>query len=270
MRRAGAVLVDVKIPDLQKFGDAENLILQYEFKDGIEEYLSGRNSRYRTLDDLIEFNKDNAAEEMPVFGQDVFEASAKRGDLSMKEYRKALDTARKCARKEGIDKVMDDHKLDAVVAPSNGPDWRSTSSAATAAAATFRAPQCPPSPGYPNITVPPATSRSSRSASRSSAEPIRSRHSSRSPIPTSRQAKREANRNSSRRQNDPQRVELLFRYVVAKCSFQGSLFSFQFLRLWWLNLAYQVVVMPIEPPGRRPAARCAERLAFPSEFPQNA
>ena len=154
MRRAGAVLVDVKFPDLQKFGDAENLILQYEFKDGIEKYLSARNSRYRTLDDLIKFNKDNAAKEMPVFGQDVFEASAKRGDLSSKEYREALETARKYARKEGIDKVMDAGKLDAVVAPSNGPVWAIDLISGDCGSGYVSSSSMPAVAGYPNITVP--------------------------------------------------------------------------------------------------------------------
>ena len=154
IRRAGAVLVDVKFPDLQKFGDAENLILQYEFKDGIEKYLSERNSRYRTLDDLIKFNKDNAAKEMPVFGQDVFEASAKRGDLSSKEYREALDTARKYARKEGIDKVMDDTSSNAVVAPSNGPVWAINLVSGDCGSGYVSSSSMPAVAGYPNITVP--------------------------------------------------------------------------------------------------------------------
>ncbi|MGB5012443.1 MAG: amidase family protein, partial [Pyrinomonadaceae bacterium] len=39
MKKAGAELIDIKFPDLRKFGDAEFLVLQYEFKDGLEKYL---------------------------------------------------------------------------------------------------------------------------------------------------------------------------------------------------------------------------------------
>src|SRR4029453_4810109 len=64
LKKAGAELIDVKFPNLNKFGDAEFLVLQYEFKDGLEKYLAQRGSQYKTLDDLIKFNKDNAAKEL--------------------------------------------------------------------------------------------------------------------------------------------------------------------------------------------------------------
>ena len=40
MKKAGAELIDIKFPDLRKFGDAEFFVLQYEFKDGLEKYLT--------------------------------------------------------------------------------------------------------------------------------------------------------------------------------------------------------------------------------------
>ncbi len=85
MKTAGATLIDVKFPNLEKFGDAEYEVLQYEFKDGLEKYLAARGSRYRTLDDLIRFNNENAAREMPYFKQEIFESSAKKGPLTSKE-----------------------------------------------------------------------------------------------------------------------------------------------------------------------------------------
>ena len=94
MKKAGAVLIDVKFPNLRKFGDAEFLVLQYEFKDGLEKYLRERGSKYKTLDDLIKFNNDNAAREMPYFKQTIFESSAKKGPLTEKEYVDAVETCR--------------------------------------------------------------------------------------------------------------------------------------------------------------------------------
>ncbi len=154
MKKAGATLVDVKFPNLDKFGDAEYEVLQYEFKDGLEKYLAGRGSQYKNLDDLIKFNNDNAAREMPYFKQEIFESSAKKGPLTSKEYKEALALSRRLTREEGIDKVMDRHKLDAIVAPSNAPTWmidwvngdcgsNYISSSSLAAVA-----------GYPSITVP--------------------------------------------------------------------------------------------------------------------
>lgn len=154
LRKAGAVLVDVKFPNIRKFGDAEFTVLQYEFKDGLEKYLAARGGRHRTLNDLIKFNNDNAAREMPYFKQSLFESSAKKGPLTDKEYRDGLETSRRYTREEGIDEVMEKNRLDAIVGPSNAPTWMidtvngdcgsnylGTSSLAAAA-------------GYPNITVP--------------------------------------------------------------------------------------------------------------------
>ena len=154
MKKAGATLVDVKFPNLDKFGDAEYEVLQYEFKDGLERYLTARGSAYKNLDELIKFNNDNAAREMPYFKQEIFESSAKKGPLTSKEYRDALALSRRLTREEGIDKVMDQHKLDAIVAPSNAPTWmidwvngdcgsNYVSSSSLAAVS-----------GYPSITVP--------------------------------------------------------------------------------------------------------------------
>lgn len=153
MKSAGATFVDVKFPNLEKFGDAEYEVLQYEFKDGLERYLAARGSRYRTLDDLIRFNNENAAREMPHFKQEIFESSAKKGRLTSKEYLDARALSLKHTRHE-IDALMDRHKLDAIVAPSNAPTWmidlvngdcggNYISSSSLAAVA-----------GYPNITVP--------------------------------------------------------------------------------------------------------------------
>ena len=123
IKRLGATVVEIKIPNLGKYDDAENTVLQYEFKDGINRYLAGRGGRMRNLDDLIRFNNDNSAKEMPYFKQSIFEASQKRGDLKSKEYRDALEMCRKLSREDGIDAIMKKEKLDAIVAHSNSPTW---------------------------------------------------------------------------------------------------------------------------------------------------
>ena len=123
IKQLGATVVEIKIPNLGKYDDAENTVLQYDFKAQINEYLSSRGGRMQTLNDLIKFNNDNAAKEMPYFKQSIFEASQKRGDLKSKEYRDALDMCRKLSREEGIDAVMKKEKLDAIVAHSNAPTW---------------------------------------------------------------------------------------------------------------------------------------------------
>ena len=58
LKRQGAILVDVKFPNLQKFGDAEFTILKYEFKDGLERYLRERGAKHATLAELVKFNNE--------------------------------------------------------------------------------------------------------------------------------------------------------------------------------------------------------------------
>ena len=153
MKKAGAELIDVKFPDLQKFGDAEFLILQYEFKDGLEKYLRERGSQYKTLDDLIKFNNDNAARELPYFKQSIFESTAKKGDLRSKEYLDAVETCDKFARK-AIDSVMYEHKLAAIVGPSNAPTWMIDTVNGDCGSGYVGSSSMPAVAGYPNITVP--------------------------------------------------------------------------------------------------------------------
>ena len=153
MKRNGATLVDVKFPGLSKFGDAEFEVLQFEFKDGLEKYLAGRGSRYKTLDDLIKFNNENAAREMPHFKQEIFETSAKKGPLTSKEYLDARALSLKHTRDE-IDAAMNQHKLDAIVAPSNAPTWMIDLVNGDCGSNYISSSSLAAVSGYPSITVP--------------------------------------------------------------------------------------------------------------------
>jgi amidase len=151
----GAVLIDpVSIASRNKFGSAEHAVLLYELKAGLNDYLAnlGGAAPRKSLADLIAFNEANPAAEMPWFGQEHFLASQAKGSLTEPEYLEAVATCRRFARDEGIDAVMREHRLDALVAPTTGPahvtdpvlgDRGSGSSTSLAAVA-----------GYPSITVP--------------------------------------------------------------------------------------------------------------------
>jgi amidase len=138
LRQAGATLVEVKFPDFGPNAGTDRLaVLQFEFKADLNKYLAARGSKYKTLEDLIKFNDENKEKEMPKFAQEIFTASLARGDLSDKTYLDALERVHKQTREDGIDKLLADNKLDALVGPTAGAAW---SIAAVA--------------GYPSITVP--------------------------------------------------------------------------------------------------------------------
>ena len=154
LRDAGAILVDpAPIGTAPSLDGPEDLVLLYEFKADLDAYLRGLGgSGPRTLAELIAFNDKNAAVEMPFFGQERFLKAQSKGPLTDPAYKRALALCRRLAGREGIDATMERHRLDALVAPTQGPAWLidlvngdsfSGSSSTPAAVA-----------GYPSITVP--------------------------------------------------------------------------------------------------------------------
>jgi amidase len=126
MKHQGATLVDpADIPTLGKFDESELLVFMYELKADLNAYLArlGTSAPVRTLQDIIEFNDHNRQKEMPYFGQDLFLKAQAKGPLTDKEYVDALAKNHQLARTEGIDALMDQHQLDAIVAPTGGPAW---------------------------------------------------------------------------------------------------------------------------------------------------
>jgi amidase len=123
LRKAGAEVVDVKVPTYNEWNDAEFSVLLYEFKDGLNTYLKSSGSPHASLEALIEWNKANADRVMPIFGQEIFEQAQAKGPLSDAAYVKARDSARRLAGRDGLLATLDRHKLDALIAPSMSPAW---------------------------------------------------------------------------------------------------------------------------------------------------
>ncbi|MDI1251658.1 amidase [Thermomonas sp.] len=123
LKAAGATVVDAEIPTAGKWDDAEYQVLLYEFKADLEAYLVASDAPIKTLTGLIEFNKANAATEMPYFGQEIFEQANAKGPLTDAAYIAARDKARKLAGPDGIMAALKKQNLDALVAPSMSPAW---------------------------------------------------------------------------------------------------------------------------------------------------
>ncbi len=127
LRAAGATLVDIKAGyDRKALGEAEHLVLLTEFKADVESYLATTNPALvpsRTLADLIAFNTAHADVEMPLFGQELFEAAARTGGLSDPAYLAALATGKRLAGPEGIDRMLAANGVVALIGPTVGPAW---------------------------------------------------------------------------------------------------------------------------------------------------
>jgi amidase len=127
----------------------------HEFHAGIADYLANYAPRspYRSLADLVAFNERQRERVMPHFGQEVFlRALEKHAGLESTEYREALVTLRRLSRDEGIDRILGEHRLDALVGPTGHPaclidfirgDFSGGGFSSAAACA-----------GYPHVTVP--------------------------------------------------------------------------------------------------------------------
>lgn len=155
LKALGAVILDpAEVPNTEKLGDPEIVVLDFEIKAGLADYLATRDqgTGVRTLTDIIDFNAANKEKEMPWFGQEIFERAQKRGPLTDPVYRTALASCRRLSRGLGIDALMARRRLDAIVAITAGPSWpidlvngdRYTGGATSPAAVA----------GYPHITVP--------------------------------------------------------------------------------------------------------------------
>jgi len=153
--RRGAVLVDpVEIATRRRMGGPSYELMLYEFKADLNAYLEalGPEAPVKSLAEIIDFNERNRGREMPYFEQEVFVSAEEKGPLSEAAYGEALADAMRLSRDEGIDATMNEHELDAIITPTEGPAWvtdlvngdhyvgGSSSPAAIS--------------GYPNITVP--------------------------------------------------------------------------------------------------------------------
>jgi amidase len=154
LKDAGAELVEIKaFSNRRAMSDAEFKVLLAEFHAGIDVYLAATPPavKTRTLADLIAFNTATRAE-LEFFNQDIFEQAVKTPPLTDKAYLEAKATAHRLAGKDGIDKLLADNKVSALVAPSGGPAW--TADLITGDHFLGSSSALPAVAGYPYITVP--------------------------------------------------------------------------------------------------------------------
>ena len=155
MRECGAELIDVaELPGVDEANDPGFELMLYEFKAGLNAYLSGLsvNAKVRSLTDVIHFNEEHHTEEMPYFRQGILNSAEEKGPLTEKAYLEAVSASRDGCR-NAIDTTMSELELDALFAPTTGPAWvtdlefgdRPTFPICASAAAQA---------GYPHVTVP--------------------------------------------------------------------------------------------------------------------
>ncbi|HEX9124616.1 MAG TPA: amidase [Actinomycetota bacterium] len=154
LRDLGAEVVDpADVPHATELEDPEFEVLLYEFKEDLQTYLASVGGDVPgSLAEVIAFDRAHPDEELPFFGQELFEKAESKGPLTEPAYLEALATCGRLARDEGLDAVLAEHRLDAIVAPTGGPAWLTdhvngdhyVGGNSTPAAVA----------GYPSVTVP--------------------------------------------------------------------------------------------------------------------
>jgi amidase len=143
MEDKGAILIDpveIEVPD------------KIEFKHDLNIYLSKLDSNIpvHSLKEVIDFNNEHSESVMPYFDQEHLIIAEEKGNLESEEYIEAI--AKYQILRDNYNKALEEHNLDAFVAPSGGPAWlidyvkgdHFSGSNTFLAAIT----------GYPSITVP--------------------------------------------------------------------------------------------------------------------
>lgn len=153
MEAVGATVIEIDEISKNDIEDPSFTVLLYEFKDGLNKYFAslGDNAPVKSLEELIEVTFGDEIE-MQYFDHELLRQAQEKGDLNSKEYIDALEEMLLNARAGGIDRVLQRYDLDALMAPTGNPAWKtdltngdnfgqySSSPAAIA--------------GYPNISVP--------------------------------------------------------------------------------------------------------------------
>jgi amidase len=153
LRSLGAEVVEIDNIYDREAGSLSFELMLYEFKDGLNKYfaLLGENAPVKSVEQLIEFNRNDHIE-LRYYDQELLIEAQAKGSVESAGFIAILEKMNRLVRDEGIDKVMKEHNLDAFIAPTGAPAWKTdlingdsfhVSSSSPAAMA-----------GYPNITLP--------------------------------------------------------------------------------------------------------------------
>ncbi len=153
MKSQGAEVIEIDKIAENNIGGLSFQVMLYEYKDGLNNYFKslGSNAKIKNLEELIAFNKKDSIE-MEFYNQRYLEMALEKEDLESEGYKNTLKEMLKGSRENGIDRVMDEHQLDAIIAPTGGPAWKTDHTNGDAFGLGSSSPAA--RAGYPNITVP--------------------------------------------------------------------------------------------------------------------
>ena len=153
LKSQGAEVIEIETISVEKIDPYEFEVKLFEYKDGLNKYFKslGADAKIKNLEDLIAFNESDSVE-LDYFDQRYLELALGKGDLSSEAYKIALAKMKKGSAEDGIDRVMNENKLDAIIAPTGCPAWKTD--LINGDSYQFGSSSPAAQAGYPNITVP--------------------------------------------------------------------------------------------------------------------
>jgi amidase len=153
LKSQGVIIVELDKLYEDFVNDLSFEIMLYEYKDGLNKYFAslGTDAPVKSLADVIEFNKSDSIELM-YFNQQLMIMAQAKESLESPQYKESLAKMLKAVREEGIDRIMDANNLDAIIAPTGAPAWKTDHVNGDAYHVGSSSPAA--IAGYPNITVP--------------------------------------------------------------------------------------------------------------------
>tara|TARA_R110002073_G_scaffold72537_1_gene177683 strand:+ start:716603 stop:718210 length:1608 start_codon:yes stop_codon:yes gene_type:complete len=153
MKSQGATLIEIDKITENNIGALSFQVMLYEYKDGLNKYFKslGPNAKIKSLTELIEFNKKDSIE-LAFYNQRYLEMAQEKEGLAADNYKETLAAMLKGSRENGIDKVMNEDGLDAIISPTGGPAWKTDHLNGDSFGLGSSSPAA--RAGYPNITIP--------------------------------------------------------------------------------------------------------------------
>lgn len=152
-KEQGATIVEIDQISEENIGDDAFQVLLYEFKDGLNKYFEslGEEAPVSSIEELAEMTKKSEVEQER-FDRTLIIRAAEKGGLDSEEYKTALENMLSNSREKGINRVMDEHNLDAIIAPTGSPAWKTDLILGDNFSLSTSSPSA--RAGYPIITVP--------------------------------------------------------------------------------------------------------------------
>lgn len=153
LKSQGAEVIEIDQIYERGVGSKSFQVMLYEYKDGLNKYFAslGPDAPVKSLAEVIEFNQKDSIE-LSFYDQHLMLLAQEKGDLESSEYKEALEAMLIATREEGIDKVMNEHNLDAIMGPTGSPAWLTDHTNGDHYMLSSSSPAA--ISGYPNITVP--------------------------------------------------------------------------------------------------------------------